>query len=325
MTIRSTLSAVYSYGSDYIRFMKSAHLESPKKNRKTSSAHILRISHALEKGMALPNPKPGFGQIKIAQLIEFLGEYCKQYGTDEVSSIGYQTVRQTLNYHNARNCSYPELSTAAEALISRFPSLSNAEAGTRVLKREEVMQSLPNNPEDFFKNRKSIRQFDVREKMNHKKLKEALSLALYAPSVCNRQTGRAYVFYEIKTISKLLKYQDGNVGFGDGAAALIVVTSDISAFYKVGERNQCYTDGGIFAMSIVYALHSFGFGTCMLNWSQPAHKDEKFRKVTGIPNSEAIITMIAVGPLLDETIVASSPRSSLDYSVKINPPLAIEG
>jgi hypothetical protein len=64
-------------------------------------------------------------------------------------------------------------------------------------------------------------------------------------------------------------------------------------------------------MSLVWALHSRGIGSCYLNWSAELEQDLKLRQVADIPDSENIITLLAVGNLPDRFLVAGSPRRDL--------------
>ena len=147
------------------------------------------------------------------------------------------------------------------------------------------------------------------------------ALAQTAPSVCNRQSCKAYVYTGQADKDRILALQDGNGGFGSTAGAIIVCTSDLSAFYKPGERNQGFVDGGLFAMSLVYALHALGAASCMLNWSHVAHRDRKLRTLIGLPEREIIISLVAVGSLPERFDVAASPRRELDDVLRLNMPL----
>jgi nitroreductase len=109
-----------------------------------------------------------------------------------------------------------------------------------------------------------------------------------------------------------LACQNGNRGFTEEIDKLLVVTSDLGSFVSPGERNQCWIDGGLFAMSLVYALHSLGLGTCCLNWSVEHEADRKLRQAAGIRESEAVIMMIAVGHLPEVLNVQQSPRKLVD-------------
>ena len=115
-----------------------------------------------------------------------------------------------------------------------------------------------------------------------------------APQHC--RSARVHIAFSRERIARVLSFQNGNAGFGDTLGAVVIVTTDIRAMNSLGERNQCWVDGGIFAMSLAYALHGLGLGACMLNWSQTRERDIALREAVGIPESEAIVTMIGVGP-----------------------------
>ena len=100
----------------------------------------------------------------------------------------------------------------------------------------------------------------------------------------------------------------GSRGFGECIDVVLVMTSDRRAFTTVGERNQCWVDSGMFAMSVIYALHSLGLGTCCLNWSLTSDRDQQARQVFSIDDSEAISMIIAVGHIPETLKVAASPR-----------------
>lgn len=61
-------------------------------------------------------------------------------------------------------------------------------------------------------------------------------------------------------------------------------------------------------MSLIYALHSLGLGTCCLNWSVTKDQDQSLRSIIEVEESDAVIMMIAVGHLKDTFKVAKSAR-----------------
>jgi nitroreductase len=166
----------------------------------------------------------------------------------------------------------------------------------------------PSKP--FFERRYSIRQF-APDDVDMCLIEKAVVMAQKTPSVCNRQSAKVYVFSQQEDKQKVLSYQNGNRGFGDQASKVLIVTSDLQHFMSVGERNQCWIDGGMFSMSLVYALHSLGLGTCCLNWSVESQVDQALREAVGIPESEAVMMMLAVGHLPDKLKVAQSPRKNI--------------
>ena len=80
----------------------------------------------------------------------------------------------------------------------------------------------------------------------------------------------------------------------------------------MNERNQCWIDGGLFAMSLVLGLHAQGLGTCFLNWSKSSPRDRAMRALLKLPPEEVIIVLVAVGHLPDTLEVARSARPPLD-------------
>jgi nitroreductase len=107
---------------------------------------------------------------------------------------------------------------------------------------------------------------------------------------------------------RALGFQNGNRGFGDSASKLLVLTVDLSYFAGAAERNQGFVDGGMFAMSVVYALHSLGLGTCCLNWCAGSSTDRALRRELGIADCEVVLLMLVVGGLPDEFCVTRSAR-----------------
>jgi nitroreductase len=121
-----------------------------------------------------------------------------------------------------------------------------------------------------------------------------------------------WIATEVEQRRRVLALQDGHQGFGEQAAAVAVVTVDTSAFHTVAERHQAWVDGGLFAMTLLYALQHEGLGTCCLNWCVQPSTDRRFKRSVGIPLHETVVMLIAIGALPDEFTVAHSPRRPLD-------------
>jgi nitroreductase len=128
------------------------------------------------------------------------------------------------------------------------------------------------------------------------------------PSVCNRQTVRVYVVHSADTARCVLAHQNGNRGFAHQVQAVFIVASNLQHFREPRERNQPYVDDGMFAQSLLYALHSLGVASCPLNWSATHAQDNALRQEFDIAPSDVTITMIAVGNYQDSFSYALSPR-----------------
>ena len=135
---------------------------------------------------------------------------------------------------------------------------------------------------------------------------------LSSPSVCNRQSARLYLVEDNLKKQNILKLQSGNRGFGDKADKILIVGVDLNCFLSAGERYQGWIDGGLFSMSLIYALHSFGLGTCCLNWSKESNIDKQLKKEAELPKNILVIMLIAVGHIPNDLKVAQSNRRNID-------------
>ena len=273
-------------------------------DREALSSHIVLDYHKLEKGLSLPSPKPGFGLSSIRKLAALVPVFERRYGSDEVTGAARAALRSVVLPGREQGFAYEE----AEGLLAG--DVGSGEGGVLAVTRAAIHENSLKDLSGFFENRYSVRNFTA-EPVAPELLAKALRMAQKAPSVCNRQSARAYVFTTPEKKAQALGFQNGNRGFGHRAGAVIIVTSDLRSFVSIGERNQCWIDGGLFAMSLNYALHSLGLGCCMLNWSTEREVDRDMRKAMGIPDHEAVITMMAVGHLPEAFSVARSQRRPL--------------
>ncbi|WP_178360979.1 nitroreductase family protein [Mycolicibacterium hippocampi] len=158
----------------------------------------------------------------------------------------------------------------------------------------------------FFRSRRSVRDFDSAQ-VPDETLTRAVALALQSPSVCNRQAWRVR-FFRGDDVSRILAHQNGNSGFRYVIPVVGLITVDTRMFSAAGERNQPWIEGGIFSMSLVWALHALRVDSCMLNMSVRNKQASAVRKEFGIPDNELIIMMIAIGYARPGHRIARSPR-----------------
>jgi nitroreductase len=142
-------------------------------------------------------------------------------------------------------------------------------------------------------------------------VQEAVSYAINSPSVCNRQSWKVRVYSDAVGVETALSFQNGNKGFG-AVPAVAIITSDLKLFSGPGERNQAWIEGGIFGMSVVWALHALRIDSCMLNFSEGNRQGDALRRSLDISDSEVIVMMIAMGYGAEGVRVARSPHRSID-------------
>lgn len=326
--IKINTKVIACYLLDARRFIRAAHLDSRRtRSREGAKAHLLRLSHSLEKGMALPKPRKGFGSKLAVSIMEDLEGYFSAYGPDNISYNCLKVVESTATYHLTKGADSNWATLRAESARLRkeydLSTIKQSQAvGAVQLLKQEIIEFGPRDPKAFLHSRKSVRQFSG-EPITEQEIRIIVDTARRCPSVCNRQGARVHAFTDPETRNKILKFQDGNGGFGDTASALFVITSDLSIFYKSGERNQAFVDGGIFAMSLAVSFHSYGMGSCLLNWSMTPRQDAKLREIIDIPEHEVIVSMMVAGNLRDEFLAAASSKRPLGEVLFLNGKLKV--
>lgn len=284
-------------------------------------AWILQDKHRIEKAFTLPETRFCFGKEVIPRLISVLNRYKQSYGCSQVYYIGIGALKAYSEFHYNKGVELPDFYLENISLLDESDmehELCNlAGYGRKISQGESKTEN--NRLSYFIKERRSCRNFDItrNSEINAELLEKITALSIYAPSVCNRQHWRIHFFSGDKK-NIVLKYQNGNAGFQQNIPFIAVVTSDIRAFYSADERNQPFTDGGIFAMNVMYAMQEFGLSSCPLNWCNSAIVDKKFRKLGFIPKNEAIVLVIAFGFSSEDAIYAKSPRLSVDNFYEIH-------
>lgn len=269
--------------------------------------------HKIEKALSLRSPRPGFGSAVVARLLDNMEIYQARFGSDVVCGIAINVLRAYCGFNRSVGIDVRRFQLRIEDLASleTCASLQEAGGGTMEMEREALLRRSRIDLSDFFASRFSVRQFEPRP-VPRVLLEKAVRMAQKTPSVCNRQSVKVYAFDEPGLREEVLACQKGNAGFGQELQVVFVVTSDTRTFFSVGERNQCWIDGGLFSMSLVYALHSLGLGTICLNWSAELDADRELKRIADIPDWDAIIMLIGVGFLPKRFSVAQSPRKALE-------------
>jgi len=300
-----------SYVYDFWRYCRFSSFVFHGSSEEKLRALITARYHSIEKGLSLRDPRPGFGSDAVKELVDRIALYLKRYDPAEHLSVPLNVLRYYIDYNRTHGIENPELEkrlTEFEQIYQKALGSLPPGGGVRKLTREEVMHAVQGVDADFFMKRYSIRQFSE-EDVPMKLIEEAVRRAQKTPAVCNRQSGRVWVISGSDNIKQILDIQKGARGF-DNVNKVLVITSDLCNFLSF-ERYQSWIDGGLFAMSLIYALHSLGVGTCCLNWSVEYTRDIEMKRFLKMSQSETIIMLLAVGTLPQEFMVAESCRKPL--------------
>ena len=314
--LKKIAGLAYNYFYDLHRFWRYAsnHRVGGRTQTQRVSA-IIATYHVVEKGMSMPEVRLGYGQDVVRKLISLIRAYqAAGYSMQEQpieEAVG--ALKTYINFHVERDF---ELGEIAEEICELTDGLNAHGGGTVRLKRDEICELGKATFRELAQSRYSIRNY-ADKNVPIELIREAVVIAQKTPSVCNRQSFRVHVSKDRATKNAMLKHQSGNRGFGHSADKVIVVTSDLETFFASSERNQPFIDGGLFSMSLMYALHHLGLGSCPLNWSVNAIRDRRFRAAYDIPDNEVVIMFISVGYLPEQLDVPQSGRRPVDEIFQI--------
>lgn len=304
---------------DYIRFKDSAlynyncqaiYSEDFYIIKKETFQALLTIEyHRIEKGISLKDVRDNFGEIVVTRLIEALNVYISRFSYDEFTDNVISVLDKYLKINKY-------LTPITQELIQKTLASANVNegvfeiGGARIIDKNNFRFLDSFNPNDFFNNRFSIREF-LPKPIPKEVIEEVVNWAIKTPSVCNRQGWGIYWVKGKEKKQKVLELQNGNAGFRNHIEEVLIVTAKLNSFFSIGERNQAWIDGGMFSMSLVYALHAKGLGSCCLNWCVDINKDNELREIIGINKDEVVLMIIAAGYLPNELKVTYSNRKKV--------------
>lgn len=300
-----------NYAYDLERFITHSSTTSINPDPEALESVLASVAHALEKGLAVEETRAGFGAGKLPLTMQAVRELESTGHASTITAGARACLRQYVEYHDNLGLTLPEGSEAElRAFVAESPR-SAATGGSVTLTRREIENATNFNYDEFVNTRYSIRHY-TGAAVSPSDVGLAVTRALKTPRVCNRETRRVYAAYDSGLRDHLLSFHHGNRGFGHKLGAVLIITSDLRGFDMIGERNQPWIDGGLFAMSLAYAFHAAGLGACMMNWSEDADHDQRLRAEFDIPDNEVIITFLGVGHLPEVFEVAASPRPAVN-------------
>lgn len=277
---------------------------------------VIKVYHALEKALSFREPRPGAGAANAERLVKLLET--TDFADGHVSRQRMIGLKVLSDWHDLQGA-LSSSSGVGKFLAQRAKPLPATPGGSIIVTSQELNRGRLSDPEAFFQSRRSVRDFAAKA-VDGALLDRAISLAMASPSVCARHAWHVYHTDERAVIDDALSFQNGNRGFGHEVPLLLVVAADLRAFHAGMERNQHWIDGGMFAMSLVWALHALGISSCCLNWSKGPRGDLSFRRAFRIDEAHSIITMIAVGyPNETIKVCASARRSRSEVHSTLQP------
>lgn len=278
--------------------------------QKASLAYAIGMEyHRVEKGLTMPSMRLGFGQPIVSGLIDLIRQYIQNGGSINDFEI-HHALKVIAEYHQLHiEENYrldDELNKKITQVLSEYPSVPSQQ---RKMTPASLWQAVGSDFKAFSASRHSVRH--VEGKVPTQDIIESISLAQNAPSACNRQYVKVTLVENYDLVQKILALQNGNKGFGHLVEQLLLLTVDLRAIRWLAERHDVYTNAGVFAMNLSYALHYHKIAHCMLNWSVEEEPDRELREMLSIPDHENVVLMFMLGNAPANFKVPLSPRRPL--------------
>lgn len=263
-------------------------------------------SHAIEKGLALPVVKKGFGKEKINKLLSLMDKYIAigDYSYDaEAYEMAYGIISCYCDNADQYDCdiSFIDLSKYAK-FISHT---DKKEYGAFETEQYSISERQQWSFSQIAHNRHSIRTFED-EPVDKNTIDSVIELAQTAPSACNRQATRIIHVSDREKCRKILDLQGGSKGHS--ISELLLVASDLSLYRFISEVGTPFLDSGIYLMNLLYSCEYYGVSTCPLIWDDFGQKAEELRTIIDIPWEYNVTAVVQIGFAPKGAVYAKSKR-----------------
>lgn len=279
-------------------------------------ATVIRLTHAIEKGLCISNPRLGYGREKIKVIIksiDILLNHNVEYKNEVTFYMAYDALSEYVEWHNKKLYSDDTTEMVQRWLRKNQVDKRPAEkfGGTvEYIKKPVNTESV----ENLFDNRHSSRAF-LDQEIDREDLKKAIRLANRYPSACNRQAVRVYVINH-KRKDCVNHWFCGKPGFWNDVKDFIMVCAKVSS-YVPDEYQQYEVSAGIYTGYLTLALQLYGIGSCVIQREVISTKDwREFASSLDIPEDEQLVCLLGCGYQDESVRVPFSHRFSVDEMTK---------
>ncbi|WP_079710651.1 nitroreductase family protein [Paraliobacillus ryukyuensis] len=165
--------------------------------------------------------------------------------------------------------------------------------------------------------RRSVRWFD-QISVPRELIDRAVILAEQSPTACNRQPYEFRIFDNPQLVSELSHIPGGTKGYADNIPTIIAVVGKMNAYVDERDRHLIYIDSSLAVMSLIYALETEQVSSCIINWPDVEHLDEKITKSLELAKDERVVMLLAVGYADKDGLVAYSSKKPIDKIRRYN-------
>ncbi|KKN77182.1 hypothetical protein LCGC14_0362740 [marine sediment metagenome] len=281
----------------------------------TTNFFLRRAIHRLEKGLIM---QPRRGVFALDYIEKAVDSYARSLSgcvaPDEMS-----WAHDVLESFFETTASHPIIDAqrkkfdALEKPASRLESLRRQGVG-RVPFTAGTTPSVSVDADAFAgmcRERRSVRWYQNRP-VPRDIIDRAVELAVQAPSACNRQPYRFLIFDDPVSVAKVSELPMGVAGFSDNFPAMIAIVGRLRAYPHSRDRHVIYIDGGLAAMSFIFALETLGVSSCSINWPDIPERELAASKLLKLEPDERIVMFISIGYAASEGLVPYSQKLALE-------------
>lgn len=163
---------------------------------------------------------------------------------------------------------------------------------------------------ELAKIRRSVRWYEQR-RVPRELVDNAIVVAGFSPSACNRQPYKFLIFDNADDIMKVANIPMGTTGFAHNFPGIIVVVGDLSNYFSERDRHVVYIDASLASMALVFALEAQGVSSCCINWPDLEHKEKEMEKLLDLKPYERVVMLISYGYPDKERMVPYSQKKPL--------------
>lgn len=299
MILRNYISTLFNGVKSIICLIHSV------RNGQSGNYAILQESHRLEKGLCNSNPRPEWGYEKAMKIVDLINQEREKATHDEFAiKVGESVLSAYVNYKDKSEPNLEKLLLLKQNIKNkRIQLISDIDYGGSIEVRKEDILIDYEMAKHLFNTRHSIRDFSETP-VSKENLEKAISLALMAPSACNRQATQIYVLGKEQL-------ESNGINTDVNADKYLIITGNKNAF-SLSELNDWIVSSSIFCGYLTLALHTVGIGACCFRkdivFDRNSDYNKKIKNLCNIPDDEQIILEIAIGNYKDKFLCAVSSR-----------------
>lgn len=266
---------------------------------------LRRNIHRLEKGLIMRPRRPVFALDYIDETVTDYLKLAAGDGPDSSSEASW--AKEVLQAYFATVADHPALTQIRARFAIAVPNGSPPD-------RIPYQRGQTDRPPVSFEQLRAlaIRRRSVRwylpEPVPRTLIDKALEIAALAPSACNRQPFEFRVYDQRKWLDMINRIPIGTTGFKEGFPLLVVLLGHLWAYPRERDRHLIYIDGGLAAMSFMFALETLGLSSCAINWPDAPLQEAMMSELLDLSPDERVVMLISVG--------FADPEGGIPYSAK---------